>query len=102
MKYIKTFEDNNFAESLKVGDIVTHNTDYYQHDIYVSKIEMIDGGWIDVTNIFHFDKDSKTWNKGSMHVNSLPYDIFIAEYRKLTEKEIEEIELSIVSNKYNL
>ena len=91
-----------FAKSIKVGDIVTHNTDFYQHDIYVSVIEMISDKWVDTTNIFHFDKDSKTWNKGSMAVTSLPYDHFIEKYRKLTEEEIEEIELSLIANKYNL
>lgn len=106
MRYIKKFENKNFAESLKVGDLIINDNNSSNNDIIVSEIISIEKLYNQLykLNIFTYNKKLKKWAKHN-HIAAGLYSFqFInnEECRLLTDDELEEIKMSIDANKYNL
>ena len=103
MKYIKTFENNNFAESLKVGDLIIR--DYGIDSIFMSEIITTTPYYhqLFMTTRFIYTKSVRKWSEVSSSDSVYTYNyINNGTYRLLTKTELNEIELSIDANKYNI
>jgi len=102
MKYIKLYEkiENDFAKSLKVGDIFKYNDDGC---LFIAKVinKYKDISICIVMILFYNYK--KEWqyarDKSYRHPNSDQINYFGSP---ITDKEMEEIELFISAKKYNL
>lgn len=108
MKYIKTFENSNFAESLKIGDLIIKND---INSIFVSEVESTTPYYhqLFMTTRFIYTKALKKWREVSSSSSVYTYKYinnggFLgdATYSLLTKKELNEIELSLDANKYNI
>jgi len=106
MKYIKTFENNNFAESLKVGDLIINDNNSYNNEIVVSEIKSITKHYKQLykLNLFIYNKKLKKWTECKQIIAGLYSYQFIdnKEYRLLSKDELEKIKMSIIENKYNI
>ena len=102
MKYIKTFENKNFAESLNVGDFIIAKYRKVDDFIYVAEITMNKDGKIGIEYFARYDKILKKWTADTHVKIVFSYSYVNKEYRLLTKKELEEIKLLLFANKYNL
>ena len=106
MRYIKTFENNNFAESLKVGDFIINDNNNSNNDIIVSEIKSTNKIYEQLykLNLFIYDKKLKKWTETNHIAAGLYSYQFInkEEYRLLSKDGLERIKMSIIENKFNL